>query len=599
MEKVKLTINNKETTVPSDFTILQAAEDLGIEIPRLCYLEGISKTSSCRICLVEVSGEKTLVNSCAIKVSEGMEVKTNTKRVKDAVRKNLQLLAANHRFDCWSCSREHNCELLDLMRKYNVDNVIGNDKTFEKRPVNLNISSSLVLDTSKCILCGRCISACESLTGLGILNFNDRGYLTYVGPANNTNFEESGCIYCGKCIQSCPVGALYAKSDIDRVEEILENKVSSIYKIKEEKDKYFTVVAIAPSVRASLGEEFGMPIGTNVEGKIYNALNKLGFNEITDINFGADMTITEEANELIERLEKREEGKKVVLPMFTSCSPGWVRYIERYYPKFIPHLSSCRSPQGMHGSMLKYIYEKEYGIPRKRIKIVSIMPCIAKKDEILRPELSVKGNPDIDVVITTVELAKLIKRKGIDFTKLKNYTPESPFAKFTGAGAIFGATGGVMEAALRTVKARLDKEDLNVIEFKAVRGIEDIKEAEVEIAGKKYLVAVVHGATHFPEMLKRVKESKKEYAFVEFMGCTGGCVNGGGQPVLPAKLQEELDIRKERAKALYNQDEKLEYRRSHENPSIIYIYEKHLEHPGSPLAHKLLHTKFKKKNYYK
>lgn len=589
VKKVNLIIDSKPVSVPADYTIMQAADKLGINIPRLCYLPGVSETSSCRVCAVEIEGFRTLKNSCTVKVAEGMVVKTNTKRVRDGLIRNLELIAGNHRFDCWACPREHNCELLALLRRYNIRNRIGENPIYHKKETFENISDSFVIDTSKCVLCGRCISACEHFTGLGVLNFNRRGFFTYVAPANNTLIEEAGCIFCGKCIQACPVGALKPHYDIDEAFEMINDK-----------EKNYTVVAMAPAVRAALGEEFGYKIGTNVEGKIYAAFKALGFDEITDINFGADLTIMEEANEFIERFKDFKKGNKEALPMFTSCSPGWIRYIERYYPKYLNNLSSCKSPQQMHGAMIKHFYNKEFGISKDKIKVITIMPCIAKKYESNRPELKVDGIRDVDLVLTTRELAKMIKQAGIDFNNLKDYKPESKLAKFTGAGAIFGATGGVMEAALRTVKARLEKEDSHTIDFKEVRGQADIREAEVEIDGAKYLVAVVHGAKAFPEIFNRMKTGK-QYAFIEFMGCTGGCVNGGGQPIVTSDKWGKIDIRAERAKALYAIDSKLgklNLRRSHENPSIIYVYDKYFKTPGSHLAHELLHTTYSKKKVY-
>ncbi len=585
---VNVKINGIDVKVPANYTIMQAADKIGVYIPRICYLKDISETSACRLCVVEIEGLRTLKNSCTVKVSEGMVVRTNTDRVKNSVVKNLQLLAANHRFECWNCPREHNCELLELLRRYNVSNIIGENPNFTKKIAYTNISTSLCIDTSKCILCGRCVSACEKLAGTGVLNFNNRGFATFVAPANNKMIEEAGCIFCGKCIQACPVGALHVKDDLSRLEELLENKNGNK-----------VIVAIAPAVRAALGEEFGLKIGTNVEGKVYEALRLLGFDDITDINFGADLTIMEEANEFIERFKKFKKGDDVVLPMFTSCSPGWIRYIERYYSEFLPNLSSCKSPQQMHGAALKYFYEKEQGIKRENIKFVTVMPCIAKKYEANRPEMEVDGVRDVDLVITTTELARMIKNHGIDFVNLKNHKPQSPLAKFTGAGAIFGATGGVMEAALRTAKFLLEKEDANTIDIPSVRGVDDIKEASVVVNGEECLVAVVHGGVNFPEMFRRIKESKKPYLFVEFMGCTGGCVNGGGQPIVNARLREKIDVRKERAKALYAEDKKLPLRRSHENPSIQYIYEKYFnKDKNRHLTHELLHTTYTKKSIY-
>lgn len=583
---VKLIINNQQVEVSNDFTILQAANKLGIDIPRLCFLKDINETAACRICVVEIEGIKSLKNSCTVKVSEGMVVKTNTPRIKKAVKNNLELLAANHKFECWCCPREHNCEFLRLLRKYNVPNVIGEDDYFERKEIISNITDSLVIDSSKCILCGRCISTCEKLTGISVLNFNHRGFETFVGPALNHNMDDAGCIYCGKCIQACPVGAIREKDELDLVMDLLENK------------KYYTVVQVAPSVRAALGEEFGYEIGTNVEGKMYQALNLLGFDDITDTNFAADVTIMEEGTELIARLYKLNNNENVALPLFTSCSPGWIRYIETYYPEFLPNLSSCKSPQQMQGALIKHYYAEKIGVSKENIKVVSIMPCIAKKYEAKRPEMEVDGVRDVDYVLTTRELARMIKRQDLNFKELVEYKPTSPLAKYTGAGVIFGATGGVMEAAIRTVQDILEKENIT-IEIEELRGTDNgIKEANVIIGGKELTVAVVHGTVNIPEMIRRVKDNPNKYIFIEFMACTGGCVNGGGQPIVNANLQEMIDVRKERAKALYAIDQISEIRKSNKNPNVIKLYSDFLKTPGSHIAHNLLHTGYKPKGFY-
>lgn len=586
-KKVKVTIDNKEILVPADYTVMEAADLAGINIPRLCFLKGISETSSCRICVVEIEGIKPLKNSCTFKVFDGMKVKTNTPRIIKQVKINLELIAGNHQFNCWACPREHNCELLELLRRYNVDNHLNVDETIKKREWMINQSESIVIDSSKCVLCGRCIDACNHYTGLGILDFNERGFHTYVGPSNKTNIDDAGCIYCGKCIQSCPTGALREKSHVDDVFDMLDE------------EGVYSVVQVAPAVRAGLGEEFGFPIGTNVEPLLYAALKQLGFDDIVDVNFAADLTIMEEGTELIERLEKFLAGDKSVLPLFTSCSPGWIRYVERYAPEFIPNVSTCKSPQQMNGAIVKNYYAKKLGIPRDKVKVVSIMPCIAKKYEANRPEMEVDGVRDVDFVLTTRELAKFIKRHQIDFLNLEPvHKLDSPLAQYTGAGVIFGTTGGVMEAALRTVKALLEEKDERLIDISQVRGVEDIKEATLTINGLELNFAVVHGAVHFPEMLRRIKEGKKQYAFVEFMGCTGGCVFGGGQPIIKARDFEKIDVRAERAKALYKMDADQPLRRSHENANVMKLYKEFLGKPGSDLAHKLLHTTYSKKDTY-
>ena len=587
MKKVNVTINGKTILVPENYTIMEAAYKLGIDIPRLCFLKEISESSSCRICVVEIEGLNTLKNSCTVKVWDKMVVKTNTERVNNAVRKNLELIAASHLFECWRCPREHNCELLKLLRRYNVENKIGEDQSFAKKTTIANLTDAMVIDSSKCILCGRCVDACATLAGTKVLNFNYRGFKTYVSTALNHELDDSGCIYCGKCIQACPVGALKEKEDFERVFELLQDP-----------DKY-VVVQIAPAVRAALGEEFGLKIGTNVENKVYSSLKALGFDEITDTNFGADLTIMEEANEFIERYKQYKTNKKSVLPMFTSCSPGWIKYIEAYYPEYLPHLSSCKSPHQMLGAIVKNYYAEKLGLDPKKVYVVSVMPCIAKKYEANRKEMEVNKKRDVDYVITTRELARMIKIAGLDFHKLPKFKATSPLAEYTGAGAIFGATGGVMEAALRTVKDTLEKTENKDVDFPMVRGVNNgIKEASLKIAGEEFLVAVVHGAVNFPEMFKRLKENKKPYAFIEFMACTGGCVNGGGQPIVNAKIQDTTDIRTERAKALYTIDKKTSIRRSHGNPEILKIYEEFLGAPGAHKAHEVLHTTFKKQQVY-
>jgi iron-only hydrogenase group A len=585
--KVTISIDNKTLVVDSDMTILEAATANGINIPRLCFLKGISETSSCRICVVEVVGQHNLKNSCSFKVYDGMKILTTSPRVINQIKINLELIAGNHQFDCWACTREHNCELLELLRRFSIDNHYNVDKEIKKREWTINSSESMVIDSSKCVLCGRCIDACNHYTGLGILGFNNRGFLTCVGPANGKNIGDAGCLYCGKCIQSCPTGALREKDDVDRAFDLLDIEGA------------YVVAQIAPSVRATLGEEFGYPIGTNVEGKIYHALKRLGFHDVVDVNFGADLTIMEEGHELISRLNQFMAGdKSVKLPLFTSCSPGWVRYIERYAPEYLGHLSSCKSPQQMNGAIIKNYYAEKLGIAKDKIKVVSIMPCIAKKYEAIRPEMEVDGIRDVDLVLTTRELARFIKRHVIDFQNLEDIKLTSPLASYTGAGAIFGVTGGVMEAALRTVKALLEKEDQHLVEITTVRGFERIKEATLVIDGKELNFAVVHGARNFKEMLEIIKSGKKQYAFVEFMGCMGGCIFGGGQPITKAKDFEKIDIFKERAKAIYRIDEQELLRRSHENPYIIKLYDEFLGEPGSHLAHKLLHTTYSKKEIY-
>ncbi len=587
MANVKVTINDIQVEVPSTATVLEAANVAGVDIPRLCFLKGINENSSCRLCVVEIQGMRGLKNSCTVQVSDGMVVRTNTEKVLRAVKTNLQLLAGNHKFECWKCPRESNCELLRLLRKYNIENKIGEDPTFSRKEQVTNISDALVIDSSKCVLCGRCISACEKLAGTSVLDFNYRGSKTYVGPALNYPIDKAGCIYCGKCIQACPTGALKEKDGISLAEEYVSNK------------EYYTVACIAPAVRASLGEEFGYHIGEfNAEKKAYSALKALGVDDITDVNFAADVTIMEEGTEFIGRLNKYLNGDETVLPMFTSCSPGWIRFIEIYYPHMLSHLSSTKSPQQIQGALIKHYYAKKIGVDPQKVKVISIMPCSCKKYEANREEMVTDGLKDIDVVLTTREFARWIKKNDINFNDLEDYVPTSPLAKYTGASVIFGATGGVMEAALRTVKDVLEKTDNKQVDITPVRGMDDIKEATMTIDGKELTVAVVHGGAHIKEMLKRIEDNPGKYAFVEFMGCTGGCVNGGGQPIVPSYIADNIDVRELRAKVLYNIDKETPLRKSHENPYVMELYKEFLKEPNSEIAHHLLHTKYTKKGLY-
>jgi len=522
---VNLTIDGQQVTVPSDLTIMKAAESIGINVPRLCFLEGIHEQSNCRVCVVKIEGQKGLKTSCSTKVAEGMVVRTDTKEVYEAVSFNLELLAGNHKFECWKCSRENSCEFLDLLRRFNVDNDFSNAKLFDQKEIKMNnTSEAMVLDSSKCVLCGRCVSACEKQSGLGILNFSNRGSNTYIGPAQFHNLEDAGCIYCGKCIQACPTGAIREKDEIKYLERVLRDPSKTV------------VIQVAPAVRAALGEEFGYKIGTNVEGQMFAAMKALGIHEIMDTNFTADLTIMEEGYEFINRIQNGG-----VLPMFTSCSPGWVNYLELYYPEYIPNLSSCKSPQQMAGALIKTYYAKKLNKDPKDIYSVSIMPCVAKKAEAKRPEMGRDGYQDVDLVLTTREFARLIRHRGIPFKDLDPIKPFGELANYTGAGSIFGVSGGVMEAALRTVTEVLEGKS-TPIEFNDVRGLKDIKEATYQVNGMDVNVAVVHGGAAIKEFFKLLKTTDKTYHFVEFMGCSGGCINGGGQPIVSAINQEKYDV---------------------------------------------------------
>jgi len=578
---VNVSIDKIQVAVPESATVLKAAEAAGIAVPRLCFLEGIHEEGNCRVCVVKIEGQKGLKPACRTQVSDSMSVKTNTKEVYDAVSSNLELLAGNHKFECWKCSRETSCEFLDLLRRFSVDNTFSNEEVFKHKDRKLNESSgAMVIDSSKCVLCGRCVSACEKYTGLGILNFNRRGSKTYVGPALFTNLEDAGCIYCGKCIQACPTGAIREKDDIKALERAL-------------RDPSKTVVAqVAPAVRAALGEEFGYKPGTNVEGQLFAALRVLGIREIIDTNFTADVTIMEEGTEFIGRI--RNGG---TLPMFTSCSPGWINYLEQYYPEYIPNLSTCKSPQQMAGALIKTYYAEKLGLDPKSVVSVSIMPCVAKKAEARRPDMGRDGYRDVDIVLTTREIARLIRHRGIKFQELDPIKPYGNLAKYTGAASIFGVSGGVMEAALRTVTELLEGHS-TPIEFTEVRGLADIKEATYKVAGMDVNVAVVQGGRAIGQFLEMMKKSDKQYHFVEFMGCTGGCINGGGQPIITAPMQGKFDIRERRAKVLYAIDQGSSFRKSHESEAVKVLYEEFLKEPNSHLAHELLHTRYKKRDVY-
>ncbi|MBM7614225.1 NADH-dependent [FeFe] hydrogenase, group A6 [Alkaliphilus hydrothermalis] len=580
MEKVTLTIDNIQVEVPQGTTVLEAARVAGVDIPSLCYLKDINEIGACRVCLVEVEGSRGLQASCVFPVYEGMKVKTNTKKLRDARKSTVELILSNHNRECLTCSRSKNCELQNLAEELNITEIpFEGEKSHETMDT---VSHSIVRDSSKCILCGRCVNVCKNVQEIGILDFTNRGFETQVSPAFNMSMNDTPCIYCGQCIVSCPVAALKEKEDIDRVWDAIEDP------------NLHVVVQTAPAVRAALGEEFGLEIGTRVTGKMVASLKRLGFDRVYDTNFGADLTIMEEGHELLHRIQNNG-----VLPMITSCSPGWVRYAEHYYPEFIPNLSSCKSPHQMVGAIVKSYYAEKNNIDPKNIFMVSIMPCTSKKSESARPEMTVNGLRDVDAVLTTRELAKMIKQSRIDFLKLQDADfDQDLLGTYTGAGVIFGATGGVMEAALRTVADVLEGKDLEQFEYNGVRGIEGIKEAEVTLGGNTIRIAVAHGTSQAAKVLEMVKAGEKDYHFIEIMGCSGGCVTGGGQPHVSSKTKMDLDIRVERAKALYEEDTKLEIRKSHKNPLIKALYDTYLGKPNGHKAHELLHTHYAAKEKY-
>ena len=579
MEEIKIKINGMEVSVPKGATILEACRIAHIDVPTLCYMKGVNEIGACRMCVVEVVGAKTLVTACVYPCDrEGMEIRTNTKRVIDSRKKTLQLMLSNHNCSCLSCVRSGNCELQALARKYGINDIdrYAGDKT----PSKIDESAThMIRDNSKCILCRRCVAACKEFQGIGVIGANMRGFKTNIGSAFKMGLGETSCVSCGQCIAVCPTGALREKSCIAEVFEAIAdpNKV--------------VLVQTAPAVRAALGESFGNPIGTDVQGKLAAALRRLGFDKVFDTNFGADLTIMEESYEFIERLKK---GKN--LPMITSCSPGWVKYCEHYYPEMTENLSSCKSPHQMFGAVAKSYWAEKAGVDPKKIVMVSVMPCTAKKFEIGRPDQAANGVPDVDYVLTTRELAHMINMTGIEFNNLPDEEFDAPLGSGTGAAVIFGATGGVMEAALRTAVEKITGQEAPAVDFKEVRGVEGIKEATYKVAGAGDVkVAVASGLANARELLDKVRSGEADYQFIEIMGCPGGCVNGGGQPQVPYSTRNFVDVRAERAKVLYDLDAKNPLRKSHENPDILELYANYLEEPGSEKAHHLLHTTYIKR----
>lgn len=576
-----MTINNRKVEAYEGQTILEVAKNNGIHIPTLCYLKDYTGTGACRVCQVEVEGAKTLCAACVYPVREGLVVKTNSKRALDARRRVIELIVSNHSKDCLSCIRNTNCELQKLCQELGVrEDAFEGEKT---TPTFDIVSPGVVRNTSKCILCGRCIAACKKHQGLGILGYMNRGFKTKVGPVYDKSLADVDCMQCGQCINVCPVGALHEKEEVHDVIDALNDP-----------NKY-VVVQTAPAVRAALGEEFGMPIGTRVTGKMVHALKLVGFDKVYDTNFGADLTIMEEGYEFLDRLS--HDG---VLPMITSCSPGWINYAEHEFPDLLDHLSTCKSPHMMLGAMIKSYFAKINNLDPKNIYVVSIMPCTAKKGEKIRPENKVDQLQDVDAVLTTRELAKLIKMFGINFKDLKDDDfDQDLFGEYTGAGVIFGASGGVMEAALRTVVDVVTGEDLNQIEYHQVRGEVGLKEASLQIGDQTINVAVVHSMAMAKPLLEDIRNGTSKYHFIEIMGCPGGCVNGGGQPYINALTRNSgFDYKSARAKALYDEDIHLPVRKSHKNSQIQKLYKDFLGKPNSEKAHHLLHTKYTKKDKY-
>ena len=579
MDMINLKINNVPCTVPAGSTILEAARQVGIEIPTLCYMKEINEIGACRMCVVEVKGARSLVTACVYPVNEGMEVFTNTAKVRACRKTNLELLLSTHNQDCLGCVRSGNCELQKLCRDYGVDKT----NAFEGERIDYfpdDTAVHMIRDNSKCILCRRCVAVCDKWQGVGVINATERGFNTHISCAFENPLGDSTCIHCGQCIAVCPTGALTEKDDTDKVWEALGDP-----------DKH-VVVQTAPSVRAGLGECFGLPIGTNVEGKMVAALRRLGFAGVYDTDFAADMTIMEEATEFLHRV--KEGGQ---LPLITSCSPGWVKYCETFHPDFIPNLSSCKSPQQMFGALTKTYYAEKMGLDPASIVVVSVMPCTAKKFEVGRADQSAAGDgiPDVDISITTRELARMIDRSGIRFNDLPDEAFDEAMGIASGAGHIFGATGGVMEAALRTAVEVVTGQEASPLEFTAVRGVEGIKEATYQVGDLPVRVCVASGLANADKVLTAIEKGEAHYDFIEIMACPGGCVNGGGQPIQPASVRNVVDLRAERAKALYSEDAGMTLRKSHANPLVQQVYATYLGEPGSEKAHHILHTSYQKR----
>jgi len=578
MNKVNITIDGIKLYVPENYTILQAAKEVNINIPTLCYLKDINEIGCCRMCVVEVKGSKALQAACVHPVKEGMEVLTHTPKVVEARKVNLELILSNHNASCQTCSRSWmDCELQSLANKLSVQEV-----RFEgdKKKMPLDIGVSIVRDPNKCILCRRCIGACKNVQTVSVIDTMNRGFDTVVGPAFGLKLDQTPCTNCGQCITVCPVDALHEKDDTDLVWE-------AIY----DPDKH-VVVQTAPAVRAALGEDFEMPIGTPVTGKMVTALRMLGFDKVFDTDTGADLTIMEESAELIDRV--RGGGK---LPLITSCSPGWIKFCEHNFPDLLENLSSCKSPHQMFGAVLKTYYAEKMGIDPDKIFVVSIMPCTAKKFEAARPEMEVDGRRDVDVVLTTRELGKMIYDVGIDFPNLGDSDFDNPFGEASGAGVIFGTTGGVMEAALRTAADILSGTSADNIEYDEVRGLDGIKIATIDIGNIKLRAALAHGLGNARKLMEMI-EAGEEFHFVEIMACPGGCINGGGQPIQPADARNWVDLKAERAKALYTEDRKMFIRKSHNNPAVKKLYKEFLGMAGGSKSHQLLHTHYTARTNY-
>lgn len=580
MEMINIKINNISLSVKKGTTILEAAKKIGVNIPTLCYLKDINEIGACRMCVAEVKGARSLVASCVYPIErEGTEIFTNTKKVQDSRRTTLELILSNHERKCLSCARNGSCELQKMCYELGVDDECLYDGDNPKVKYD-DSTPHLVRDNSKCVLCRRCVAMCREQY-VGVIGANNRGFDTEIGCYFNKDLNDTACVSCGQCTAVCPTGALVEKDQTQEVFDAIQDP------------EKFVVVQTAPAIRVTLGECFGLPIGTNVKGKMVTALRMLGFDRVFDTDFGADLTIMEEANEFIDRVKNGG-----TLPMITSCSPGWVKFCEFYYPELLPNLSSCKSPQQMTGAIIKTYYAQKEGLDPKNIVVVSVMPCTAKKFEVNRDDQNAAGVPDVDIALTTRELAKMVKASQIQFADLSDSDFDPALGITTGAAAIFGVTGGVMEAALRTAADTLAGQSLENVDYEEVRGTDGIKEATYNVAGMDVKVAVASGLSNAAKILDRVKAGEADYQFIEIMCCPGGCVNGGGQPIQPASVRNFVDLKALRAKALYDEDANLPLRKSHDSPIIKQVYGEFLGEPGSHKAHKILHTAYKAREKY-